>query len=85
MSEIKIPATGRIVNYFPLGTESDLGNHPEKMAAIVADGVDLAPDLAVFTRWEDRPVVTRLSVQHKSFAFGPDGQHSPYWDWPEIK
>ena len=86
--EVKTPATGRIVNYFPNGKDDELGyNHPVKMAAIVTDGVDTAPDLAVFTRWDERPVVVKLSVQHKSSVldFETKQPHSPYWDWPEIK
>lgn len=88
MSEIKLPTTGRIVNYFPNGQDDGLGyNHSPKMAAIVAAGVDTAPDLSVFTRWDERPVVLKLSVQHKSAVidFVTGQPVGPYWDWPEIK
>lgn len=88
MDGLKIPTTGRIVHYFPNGQDDSLGfSHPKRMAAIVADGVDTAPDLSVLTRWEERPVVVKLSVQHKSAVldFYTKEPVGPYWDWPEIK
>ncbi len=84
---LRMPSTGRIVYYFPNGQDDELGfSHPQKMAAIVVDGVDTAPDLCVFTRWPERPMVTKLSVQHKSAVRNANGNYvGSYWDWREIR
>ncbi|HWV69520.1 hypothetical protein [Chitinophaga sp.] len=85
MSEIKLPTAGRIVHYFPNGQDNELGyGHAEKLAAIVVDGGDMAPCLAVFTKWSGNPVVIKLSVQHKSHVQGFNPIPA-YWDWLEIK
>jgi hypothetical protein len=85
MSEIKIPTAGRIVHYFPNGTDKICENpFAPYVPAIVVESTDLAPSLSVFTLNAEIPVVLRLSVSHKSTVLNhiPMG---PYWDWPEIK
>jgi len=86
MNEVKIPAPGRIVHYYPNGADELIplnfpGDYPGFWPAISVDGTDLSPCLSVFTKLPESPVVLRWSIQHKSISL--PGQ--PYWDWPEIK
>lgn len=82
-SELKKPAIGSIVNYYPMNCIKSSDNGVLKLPAIVVDE-DTWPTLNVHYASYTTPVRTHRSVPHKSMFSGVSNDILGYWDWPTV-